>query len=148
MKIKFDPLTPPPSRPLAAGPSICHLSLREGGGRYGNHWSSPPPMGLRRCRTLMTQPPLVSSSAVCEGTQHKALSNRNPQRSSTAAPPMSVLSAEECNRLPVRQKTCVTDTHRSISLGLSDAVPTLRVLAPFGKFCQFCFDVQTCHHFD
>ena len=31
---KFDPLTRPPSRSLAAGPSICHLSpvTRDGGG--------------------------------------------------------------------------------------------------------------------
>ena len=27
-----DPLTRPPGRPLAAGPSICHLSLEGGGG--------------------------------------------------------------------------------------------------------------------
>ena len=33
----FDPLTRPPSQPLAAGPSICHLSLitRGGGGTHG-----------------------------------------------------------------------------------------------------------------
>ena len=33
----FDPLTPPPSRPLGAGPSICHSSLVTlgGGGSRG-----------------------------------------------------------------------------------------------------------------
>ena len=34
---KFDPLTRPPSQPLAAGPSICYLSLvtRGWGGGWG-----------------------------------------------------------------------------------------------------------------
>ena len=35
----FDPLTPPPSRPLGAGPSICHSSLVTlGGGGPGGVW--------------------------------------------------------------------------------------------------------------
>ena len=34
---EFDPVTRPPSRPLAAGPSICHLSRGGGGEQGGDH---------------------------------------------------------------------------------------------------------------
>ena len=39
----FDPLTPPPSRPLGAGPSICHSSLVTlgGGGVQGGFGTRP-----------------------------------------------------------------------------------------------------------
>ena len=34
----FNPLPRPPSRPLAAGPSMCHSSLEGEGDRYGIPW--------------------------------------------------------------------------------------------------------------
>ena len=47
----FDPLTPPPSRPLAAGPSICHLSpVTRGGG--GGTMKTPAAWVLCRCCAL------------------------------------------------------------------------------------------------
>ena len=58
-KKNFDPLTQPPSRPLAAGPFICHPFTRGGGG--GALWYA-----LIQGTHTFTHPDQIQKAAACK----------------------------------------------------------------------------------